>query len=127
MIFLGHGTQESECDGGPEIEHFIYLQGVNSSEVKMLEHLGFEPLDANYGAIAGVPDSETWVRYEQTMNLVEVTKMNNEPKVMLGGMECEVEGFFTSNHGQKYVAVRPVETDGITVEVPADTVDIVFE
>lgn len=56
MIFVDYGIGEDK-------EHYLYLQEVNDNDIALLEHLGFEPLDSNNGAVIGQQGLETWVYY----------------------------------------------------------------
>jgi hypothetical protein len=57
MVFVDYGI-------GEEKEHYLYLKEINDNDAALLNHLGFEPLDSNNGAVVGEPELETWVRYE---------------------------------------------------------------
>ena len=56
MVLVNYGI-------GEEKEHYLYLKEVNDNDVVLLNHLGFEPLDSNNGAVVEESDVETWVKY----------------------------------------------------------------
>jgi hypothetical protein len=61
-------------DSGKGVEgEYLYLKEVNDNDVVLLNHLGFEPLDCNNGAVVDEPDLETWVKYEDQTSAINVT------------------------------------------------------
>lgn len=71
MVFLDYGYGDAK-------EHYLYLKEISDTEAALLNHLGFNPLDSNNGAVIGELDVETWVRYEENHKLDGGRKMTKK-------------------------------------------------